>query len=293
MILLVAIIAAFAPGLLDRRIEAHAIFRSVSGLSEGAAILDSGFVVGHVTRVEQQLGQRRFVVTLRLSPDWQPANLDSLGLVVEEPNPLRPSYLAVVAPSSDCPEPAPRDPAIDGPQLRGCGHHPGMIELALTTLNATRATVQQVNGLLEILTPSKKADGKPAGPNAATLVARLDKTMQNVETMSESAKGIVDKAHQQKIDAIIESLAITSKSAGATVSSVNGLIATNAKPVGLAVSDLRYILSLTATQMASITSDLQATAANLREVSAQLRDDPSSVVRSKELSDPKLPGDNK
>jgi hypothetical protein len=71
------------------------------------------------------------------------------------------------------------------------------------------------------------------------------------------------------------------------------LIATNAKPVGLAVSDLRYILSLTATQMASITSDLQATAANLREVSAQLRDDPSSVVRSKELSDPKLPGDNK
>lgn len=290
LILLVALAAAFAPRLLDRRREAEAVFGNVAGLAEGAAVIDRGFIVGRVTRIEQRLTERRFIVYLRLDPDWQPSDPKALGLVVEEPNPLRPATLSVVSgfSSIDCPEPAPLDPAITGMQLRGCGHHLSMVELTLLTLNSTKDTVLHVNSILEAIAPTGKKPGAPADTSA--LMVRINATLKNVQEMSEKANALLDKKHQQQINGIIDNLALTSRRASATAKDVSGLIRTNAKPVGSSIADLRYILAVTAAQMASITTDLQASTANLREITSQLRDDPSSVIRRKDLGDPAIAG---
>lgn len=284
LILLIALAAAFAPGLLDRRQKAEAVFSNVAGLAEGAAIIDRGFVVGRVTRIEQRLTERRFIVYLRLDPDWQPANPKTLGLVVEEPNPLRPASLSVTTGRSttDCPEPAPLDPTITGLQLRGCGHHQSMVELTISTLHVaedtlsiTKETVKQVNSLLDAKTPMGR---------------KLDATMTNVQAMTEKANALFDKKHQRQIDAIIKNIGLTSGQAGAAVKDVRRILQTNEKPVGESIAHVDYILAVTANQMASITTDLQASVANLREITSQLRDDPSSVVRRKELGDPAIAG---
>lgn len=285
LVLLVALAAAFAPRLLDRRTEAEAVFSNVAELAEGAKVMDRGFAIGRVARIEQRLTERRFIVYLRLDPKWQPENPHALGLVVEEPNPLRPATLNVVS-ADDCPEPSKLDPTITTMQLRGCGHHPSMIELTLITLNVTKETVQRVNAILEVLAPAGKRPGAPS--NAGALMTRLDTTMKNIQVVSESARTMLDSKHQRKLDNIIDNLALTSHEASATAKGAHGLVQTNSKSIGSSISDVRYILAVTASQMAAITADLQASTANLKEITAQLRDDPASALRRKALGDPTI-----
>lgn len=287
VLVLAALIMAFAPGLLDRRAPAQVILSNVQGLAEGDEVKDEGFIIGHVTRIDQQLQQRRFLVSMRLDPEWQPKDQQTIGLVILEPNPLKSATLNVVRDVSNriaCPEPTPLDPALTGLQLRGCGHQPSMIELTFLTLNITRDVVKQINQILKELAPDKNGNGSPP----ASMMKTLTRSLANFEEVSKQVKGMLDTPHQKKIDAILANAAAISKEATVATKNVNRLVENNGKPATAALADLRYILAVTATQMASIAADLQVSSANLKELTTQLRDDPAAPLHPHKLSDPAI-----
>ncbi|HEV2562248.1 MAG TPA: hypothetical protein VGT78_08900 [Rhizomicrobium sp.] len=286
ILVVVALVAAFAPEVLDRRHPYVAVFKNVANLGEGAAVKDEGFVIGHVTRIEQHLRERRFLVRVRLDPDWQTEDMRDVGLVIDAPNPLQPATLSI-ARGKDCPEPT-YDPSLPGAQLRGCGHHPSMIELTLQTINTTRDTVERVNTVLRALAPTPeeiKAGGASANGSVA-LIARMNATLTNVQAISETARGLLNDKRQRQIASMIDNLAATSKQASLAATEMNGLVHKNAEPVGSSVTDLRYILGVTATSMASIAANMQAASADLKEITAKLRDDPRAMVSGRALGDP-------
>jgi len=294
VIVVIALIAAFAPGLLDNRQTATVVLDRAWGLSAGAPVLDDGFLIGHITEIQPDLKRRRYVVTMRLTPEWQPEHPEQLGLVVQEPNPLKSALLSVVRDVNDasaCPKLMGIDSSLPGMQMQSCGHQPGMIEKALAVLDSTQQTVNSINTVLAVFVPPKTIgpNGQMvAGTGTTEATSNLLDTLHNVKDISDSVKGLLDTKNTKQIEDVIARLTKLSQQVNSTAADVNGLVTKSAKPMAASLADARYILAITATQMSSITNDLQASASNLRELTAQLRDDPGSPLRPRKLSDPSI-----
>jgi ABC-type transporter Mla subunit MlaD len=271
-----ALLFAFPPSWLDRRHDAIAVFSNLGSLGEGADVRENGFVVGNVAAIEPLGGLYR--VHMKLKPDWRMASGGALA--VDQTNPLQPAILAIAhvckvaataeKPAAGCCPDKPLVPdAVDGEiALVSCGRTPNLIDVALaTTVKASDAITS-----LQAAMPSLMA--KTTGAITATAGA-----MVAMKAVSDKTLLIVDDTNRENLKNALASFSGSGKT-------INELLAAKQVELESSITSLNAVLQQAAAKLPAIMDNMQKSSEDLRAISAQIRNQPTSLLRKRDRSDP-------
>lgn len=300
MMLALGLIVALAPELLSGSKQHTVAFRDLGTLSAGAQVRQAGFVIGRVAAIKPRRDREHYLVEMSIDADV--ALPPGSRLRIEEPNPLRSAFVAVVVSGAECGhlhEPA--DPAA---VMQACDRPPTLVETTLATMLQAKAAVDQIQQITQLVRPEAVALSKEATVLVASLKElsgkvdgffdkgrqdQLVATLKNVQAMSESTARAMKTVNDVTLARLNQTLAGASGTLTAVKSateSATRLVADNQKPLETSVEDARYILSVTATSMSQLSANLEQMSGNLAEFTRQLRENPTAVVRGRPLADP-------
>jgi ABC-type transporter Mla subunit MlaD len=280
---------AFPPAWLDHRQAAYAVFADVGSLAQGAAVRENGYVVGHVVSIAPDHGA--YLVRMRLHRHWHPGG--GRALAIDDVNPLRAADLAVArvctaptataaktpAPALCCPGPAIPPPSRPGEEaLASCGRMPSLIDAALTTIHDADAAVGELRKAVGL----NRAGAAPQQDAVAQIPALVDKAgraLTSITGLADKVALLVDARNRRNLSATLGHLNSGSKS-------IDSLVQSRRADIDMSVTDMNSILHTTATTLPAIIDNLQRASANLRAVSAEVRNEPTSLLRLHRRSDP-------
>ncbi len=300
LVLFIGIGVAFAsdPGLFSRRVIWQGRFASVAALDEGAPVYENGLIIGRVGDRQWQPQTQDFLVELRLDRSWTPANGRSMR--IEQTNPLRGAYVAAVEGSCE----GMHLPA-DAPDLREvatCPRLPGLFDVANSLLARLYGITQQVQAMV----------GATAGSGDAQAAqrSRVEQVADNLTALSLSLRTLVDQlgALQPELTRTLVSTRNLTTDADhmvrqtddmlqhvrrdtltrldRTLDGTDQIVRGNAGTVQSALGDVRYMLGASSGSIVNLAMQADAIAANLAELTRQLRDNPGVLLRGRSLADP-------
>jgi ABC-type transporter Mla subunit MlaD len=281
----IALLLAFPPAWLDNRKTAVAIFPSIGTLTTGANLRDNGTVVGNVVAIEPMGGFYR--IRMKVQPDWKLA--EKRGLTVEETNPLQAASLGVASicrlpdngaiPAGCCPGKLETGRAAAGEiALASCGRTPSLIDAAMAT--TLKASAQ--------ITALSNAFQEKAPPLLASTQKAVDATLNGMIAMkavSDYARGVLSQ-NEANLKGTLANANTTLGNVSSTTKTFDELLTAKREQLDTSITSVTAVLATTAATMPGIVADLQKAAEDLRAVTGQIRNEPTSIIRRRERADP-------
>jgi ABC-type transporter Mla subunit MlaD len=279
--IIVALLLAFPPAWMDKRQSASAFFANVSGLGEGANVSENGFIQGNVTAIEPWGGG--FRVHMKLRPQWHLKA--GLGLTVEQTNPLQAGSLAVAhicklvpggsLPTGCCPDRLITGSAAAGEAaLASCGRTPSLIDVAMATTVMVSTQLKTLSNTMPPLLESTKGAVAATTAGMTAMKAVSDKALVVFTDNGGTLKSTLANANT--------SLANVSN----TTKTLDQLLTAKREQLDISITNLSNVMATTAVTMPGIAANLQKASEDLRAVSGQIRNEPTSVLRKRERADP-------
>jgi ABC-type transporter Mla subunit MlaD len=287
--LAVALMLAFPPAWMDSRQGAVANFTNVDHLVEGSNVTRSGVVWGTVTGIQDK---GNFVlVHMKLKPGFTMA--PDQGLALEDTNPVQPASLVVgrrckliageKIPEGCCPE------KITGASstateigLASCGHLPSLIDQAQEIGRVAKAQIgaigKTVSDLNDKLTPLMAKASATLDTSKATMASALG--------TSEKAKGALSDQNVANLTKVLASTEATMDRVKTTTANIDDIVRNEKEQLDASIANVSTVLATTAAMMPGVVDNLQKSAENMRAITGDIRQEPTSLVRRRERSDP-------
>ncbi len=286
---------AFDPGLFSRRVVWLGHFGSVASLDEGAPIYENGLIIGRVGNRQWQPQTQDFLVELRLDPGWTSAPGHSMR--IEQSNPLQGAYVAAVEGPCDGMHVPPKAPGLR--EVATCPRLPGLFDVAGSLLARIYAITEQVQTLVG-----------GSGDAQAAQRSRIEQVADNLTALSLSLRTLVDQLgtlQPELKQALVSTRTLTSDAdhmvrqtddmlqhvrrdtlvrVDHTLDSTDQLVRGNAGTIQTSLGDVRYILGASSGSIVHLAVQVDTIAANLAELTRQLRDNPGALLRGRSLDDP-------
>jgi hypothetical protein len=283
--LAVALLLAFPPSWMDHRIGAVTNLNNVSHLAEGSTVSEKGFVWGTVTKIEAMGGY--FRVHMKLDPKFTLAAGTALAL--EETNPLQAASLVVgrqcrlqagaPIPPGCCPEKlTSAGRSEDEIGLASCGSYPSLIDKAVDTVQMAQKQMTDLRAALDKNLPPLQEK-----TNAALLATTSG--MVAMKSVSEYAKGVLTE-NNARLGSTLANADSVLGNLKTTTAEVNGLLTKKRDELDASITNVSSMLATTAATMPVVVDNLQKSAEDLRAVTGQIRNEPTSLVRRRQRSDP-------
>ena len=286
-----ALLFAFPPSWLDSRRVAVAVFSNVGSLGEGADVRENGYVVGNVVSIDA--ATNRYLVHMKLRPEWRMAA--GQALTVEETNPLRAASLSVahicktvVTFDSEsmvgcCPDKF-LSPVTAGDEmaLASCGRTPSLIDVALATTLKVSFVTNELRVAMGLEQANKAIAALPGDPgDKPGLVSNANAMMTSIKALTNKASGLVDDRNKASLSSALNNFSSGSKT-------MNDMMRNNAGELKASMTGLASILQTTATTLPVIVGNMQKASEDLKAVSAEIRREPTSLLRQRKRSDPRF-----
>jgi len=287
--LAVALLLAFPPAWMDHRIGAVANFGNVSFLGEGSSVSGDGYVWGTVTKIEPVKGHYR--VHMKLKPGLELAA--NQGLALEQANPLQPAYLTVVRQCKAVPGVAlqagccPERLSAASPEgaergLASCGRIPNLIDQAKDIGTVAKTRIDDIGKTVSAL----NAKLGPLMDKASATLDTSKATMTSAGITSARAQALLANDNVANLSKVLASTQATMDRVKTTSATIDDLLQNKKEQLDASITNLSNVLATTAATMPGVVDNLQKSAEDLRAITGQIRQEPTSLVRRRERSDP-------
>lgn len=281
----------------------YTVYGNVSGVKYGTQVMYEGYPVGQVEDIEpirDEGGDTRFRVEMSIAEGWpipQDSSADVMasgflgGVIVNITGGDSP---VVLEPGSRIPGKAPTnlfatlsEVAAKFQDLSEGSIQPLLSSLA-ETMNAVNGPLaeqapeilRQVRGITEDLaqrTPELIGNLTEAARDLNEQVLSPD----NIRSMTATIRNV--EAASQDMNTLASELLEMRASIGGVITQIDSLVADNSGEVNEAIQDLRYTMGTIARDIDTITYNLDATSRNMLEFSQSIRQDPSLILRSRDV----------
>ena len=290
--LAVALLLAFPPAWMDHRQAAGANFASVNHLAEGSNVSDHGVVWGTVTSLEPKGSYVR--VHMKLKPGFTLAPDQALAL--EDTNPVQAASLVVlrqcklqpnaVPPEGCCPDRiAASSSDANEKGLASCGHLPSLIDTAMATVLQTKTQLAEVARNFGDLNTAFRATMPPLMDKTNAALLATTSGMGAMKNVSEYAKGVL-AANGEHLKGTLANADATLGNLKKTTADVNEVLDKEKDDLKASITNFSNVLATTAATMPGVVDHIQESAENLRAITGEIRQEPTSIVRRRERSDP-------
>lgn len=281
----------------------YTVYRNVTDIGFGTAVLYEGYPVGQVEAVTPRPADTgmEFLVEFSVIRGWRiPA--DSVAAVVT-PRVLAPLAIEIRGGTSEqMLQPGEMLVAIPGQNLFAAM---GLLANRLSTVDFSR-----IDPLLAVLDESLQgvrdivlSDGKKASAQLADLLssanralppllAELERLSRSLDATAEEIVLMINPRNREKVERILSNLDRSSADVELTTQDTRRLTEQLAKivessegDVHQSMNDARYILGLLARDIDTIMHNVEGTSRNIEEFSRQIRADPSLLIYGARVND--------
>jgi phospholipid/cholesterol/gamma-HCH transport system substrate-binding protein len=281
----------------------YTVYRNVTDIGFGTAVLYEGYPVGQVEAVTPQPADTgmEFLVEFSVIRGWRiPA--DSVAAVVT-PRVLAPLAIEIRGGTSEqMLQPGEMLVGIPGQNLFAAM---GLLANRLSTVDFSR-----IDPLLAVLDESLQgvrdivlSDGKKASAQLADLLssanralppllAELERLSRSLDATAEEIVLMINPRNREKVERILSNLDRSSADVQLTTQDTRRLTEQLAKivessegDVHQSMNDARYILGLLARDIDTIMHNVEGTSRNIEEFSRQIRADPSLLIYGARVND--------
>jgi len=275
--MLVTFVAAMAilTGRTGSTTTYYTHFDNVTGVVPGTQLLFEGLHVGQVEHIEpsSEPGHKRYRVTLSVREGW-PIPEDSVAWITE------PGLLAAITVDireGESDRTVPPDGVIEGRDLQS-------VFTLMGTLAGEMETIieRDIRPLLDAV-----ADATPR------ILGDLEAVTSDLAHATNQISTLFDPENTRQIDGMIDDLSATAENLGelsallessltrvdGLVGRVDGLVSENTDEVENMLADLEHTLESLARHIDTINANLESASHNMNEFSAQIRRNPSVLVR--------------
>jgi phospholipid/cholesterol/gamma-HCH transport system substrate-binding protein len=281
----------------------YTVYRNVTDIGFGTAVLYEGYPVGQVEAVTPRPADTgmEFLVEFSVIRGWRiPA--DSVAAVVT-PRVLAPLAIEIRGGTSEqMLQPGEMLVAIPGQNLFAAM---GLLANRLSTVDFSR-----IDPLLAVLDESLQgvrdivlSDGKKASAQLADLLssanralppllAELERLSRSLDATAEEMMLMINPRNREKVERILSNLDRSSADVQLTTQDTRRLTEQLAKivessegDVHQSMNDARYILGLLARDIDTIMHNVEGTSRNIEEFSRQIRADPSLLIYGARVND--------
>ncbi len=255
------------------------VYRNVMGLQSGTQILYEGFPVGLIESIEPVDGGKSFRVDVSVRRGWRiptdsQARITASGL-------LAALAIDIAAGKADTTiEPGGEIPGVESAALLDVVSHVGgefdsLLENQIVPwVEDMRASTTEMARNLEVFSSDlNESLERVNGVLTPENTDRVGRILANLETSSGN------------VARVSADLATTREMLDRLVGRLDALIERNEDELGHAVVDAHESLETVARHIDSITHDLEATSRNMSEFSRQIREDPSLLLRGREIGE--------
>jgi phospholipid/cholesterol/gamma-HCH transport system substrate-binding protein len=281
----------------------YTVYRNVTDIGFGTAVLYEGYPVGQVEAVTPRPADTgmEFLVEFSVIRGWRiPA--DSVAAVVT-PRVLAPLAIEIRGGTSEqMLQPGEMLVGIPGQNLFAAM---GLLANRLSTVDFSR-----IDPLLAVLDESLQgvrdivlSDGKKASAQLADLLssanralppllAELERLSRSLDATAEEIVLMINPRNREKVERILSNLDRSSADVQLTTQDTRRLTEQLAKivessegDVHQSMNDARYILGLLARDIDTIMHNVEGTSRNIEEFSRQIRADPSLLIYGARVND--------
>ncbi|SOD91820.1 MlaD family protein [Caenispirillum bisanense] len=280
----------------------YTVYGNVSGVKYGTQVMYEGYPVGQVEDIEplSDNGNMRFRVEMSIAEGWpipQDSSADVMasgflgGVVVNISGGDSPVALE---PGSRIPGRAPTNLFATLSEVAA-----GFQDLSESSieplLNSLNETIGAVNGPLAEQAPeilrqvqSITEDFARRSPDLLSNLTEAARGLNEEVLSPENIRGISAtirnaEGASQEMKTLASELVEMRRNIGGVIAQIDTLVSDNSDEVNEAMQDLRYTMGTIARDIDTITYNLDATSRNMLEFSQSIRQDPSLILRSRDV----------
>lgn len=264
-------------------------FNNVMGLKEGGQILFEGYPVGHIEEIlpSPDPNAPTYRLNVSIHQDWNIPD-DSVAVITQA------GFLSAVVIDIHTGKSA--DMLTPGDRIASRG-----ATSIIGTLSSVAAKIEQLSDttlkpLLENLTEGTSSL-KDLAVDVPIILENLKSFSVELNHTTHGLKKFLGR-NTKRVDTIIEDVVVASDNLSVlTVEfretrqkidrillSMNNLIEKNQANIDHSVSDLHYTLEVIASHIREIATNLESTTRNMNEFSAEIRRNPSTIIRGREIN---------
>lgn len=264
-----------ATGSTDRY---YILWDNVMGLKPGTQILFEGYQIGLIQKIERADGEKNYRVDIEVERGW-PIPVSAVAETTA------PTFLAALVVNIDAGE---SDATLQpGSEIEG--REPGDL------LSAASSVMSSVTDTLEFMKPRLEEITNSVGSILSD--ENAEQIQDLLTTINERVEDVLSADNAERIETILTNLTAVSQDVATltgglretkvqlddVLGKVNELIDSHSGDIGNSLVDLRASLETVSRHIDAIANNLEGATRNVNEFSGQIREDPSVLLRGREV----------